>query len=81
MRGKGWTAGAVAAAALGAAAAWAERRRHAPRGSAPRPAAAPHTPPPSPDTDPFGALDAARERLRRRAVDPGADEGGGPQGA
>lgn len=64
MRAKGWTVGAVMAAALGAAAALAGRKR--PESTRGRPGAPPG-PAPSPETDPFGAIDAARERLRRRA--------------
>jgi len=81
MRGKGWAAGAVAAAALGAAAALAELRRRAPTDPGLPPATPSETPPPSPETDPFGALHAARERLRRRAVDLGVEGGDAPPAA
>jgi hypothetical protein len=65
---KGLTKGALVAAAAGAAAAIAERRRLS-AGRASRAASEPLGPPPSPETDPFGAIDAARERLRREAGD------------
>jgi hypothetical protein len=70
MRTKGWAVGAVTAAAVGAVAALAGRRRPAGFPEA-RNSAADPGPAPSPDTDPFGALDAARDRLRRRADDRG----------
>jgi hypothetical protein len=64
LRTKGWAVGAVTAAALGAAAALAGRKRPASAGGRTDALAGPA---PSPETDPFGAIDAARERLRRRA--------------
>lgn len=83
---------ATSVGAGAAVAAWRERRRRRRAAATRRPPApptaaasvpppvAPATPPASPaaDADPREALDAARERLRRRADEARADaEGGG----
>lgn len=67
MRTKRWAVGAAIAAALGAMAAVAGRTKPAPPGTTSGRVPPAGGPPPSPDADPFGAIDAARERLRRNA--------------
>jgi hypothetical protein len=60
---RSWTITAIGVAGAGAGLALLRRPRHAPAAAAPPPPA----PPPGPAEDPSAALDAARDRLRRRA--------------
>ena len=60
---RSWTITAIGVAGAGAGLALLRRPRHAPAATAPPPPA----PPPGPAEDPSAALDAARDRLRRRA--------------
>ena len=58
---RSWTITAIGVAGAGAGLALLRRPRHAPATAAPPP------PAPGPAEDPSAALDAARDRLRRRA--------------
>jgi hypothetical protein len=61
---RSWTITAIGVAGAGAGLALLRRPRPAPAAVAPPP---PPTPAPGPGEDPSAALDAARDRLRRRA--------------